>query len=140
MEDDEAKEHQQGKGNVSKRNRSSAKKTGHKVENKRFNLAFGGRHDEERGEKRNCVVSRRVEVFSSSACDSVSECGAHARAQSDAAGSAAPLFETARPMVSASSIRSVPKTKILMEAQLEAGRVKEDYIFLCSVWNVQIGY
>ena len=88
-------------------------KKGHKVENKRFNLAFGGRHDEERGEKRNCVVSRRVEVFSSSACDSVSECGAHARAQSDAAGSAAPLFETARPMVSASS--ALGSTTTIME-------------------------
>ena len=98
MEDDEAKEHQKGEGNVSKRNRSSAKKS-HKVVEERFNLALGGRNDEVREEKRNCVVRRRVGVFSSSACESVSEYGAHARAQRDAAGSAAPLFETARPQL-----------------------------------------
>ena len=50
MEDDEAKEHQKGEGNVSKRNRSSAKK-GHKVVEERFNLALGGRNDEVREEK-----------------------------------------------------------------------------------------
>ena len=63
-------------------------------------------------------MSRRVEVFSSSACDSVSECGAHARAQRDAAWSAAPLIETARPKVSASSaLEARPKgsTTTVME-------------------------
>ena len=63
-------------------------------------------------------MRRRVEVFSSSACDSVSECGAHARAQRDAARSAAPLFETARPKVSAvSALQARPKgsTTTIME-------------------------